>query len=61
MAYPGLGWGPLPPSGTISLPSFLQLKVLYKGIPVLGPYHKKSAVTAFRWVLGRPVGRGTRW
>lgn len=23
------------------------LKVLYKGIPVLGPYHKKSAVTAF--------------
>uniref|UniRef100_A0A8C3VSS6 matriptase n=1 Tax=Catagonus wagneri TaxID=51154 RepID=A0A8C3VSS6_9CETA len=23
------------------------LKLLYKGIPVLGPYHKKSAVTAF--------------
>lgn len=37
----------------VSLLSFPQLKVLYSGVPSLGPYHKKSAVTAFRWVLGR--------
>lgn len=28
-----------------------QLKLLYSEVPVLGPYYKKSAVTAFRWVL----------
>lgn len=28
-----------------------QLKLLYNEVPVLGPYHKKSAVTAFRCVL----------
>jgi hypothetical protein len=27
---------------------FSQLKLLYSEVPVLGPYHKKSAVTAFR-------------
>lgn len=37
----------------VSLLSFPQLKVLYSGVPSLGPYHKESAVTAFRWVLGR--------
>uniref|UniRef100_A0A452TIE5 Suppression of tumorigenicity 14 n=1 Tax=Ursus maritimus TaxID=29073 RepID=A0A452TIE5_URSMA len=25
------------------------LKLLYRGVPSLGPYHKESAVTAFRW------------
>ena len=41
----------------ISLLSFPQLKLLYSGIPVLGPYYRKSAVTAFRWVLeGRREG-----
>lgn len=32
----------------LSLFSFPQLKLLYAGIPALGPYHKESAVTAFR-------------
>lgn len=40
----------------LSLLSFSQLKLLYRGIPALGPYHKESAVTAFRWVLGRRLG-----
>lgn len=40
----------------VSLPSFPQLKLLYRGVPSLGPYHKESAVTAFRWVLGRRLG-----
>lgn len=40
----------------LSLLFFFQLKLLYRGIPALGPYHKESAVTAFRWVLGRRLG-----
>lgn len=52
----GLGIAALWP--VLSLISFLQLKLLYNGIPVLGPYHKESAVTAFRWVLGRKLGGG---
>lgn len=40
----------------VSLLSFPQLKLLYSGVPSLGPYHKESAVTAFRWVLGRRLG-----
>ena len=42
----------------LSLVSFLKLKLLYSEIPVLGPYHKESAVTAFRWVLRRGLGGG---
>ena len=61
----GLGWGlgagvlgALWPA--ISLLSFPQLKFLYSGIPVLGPYYKTSTVTAFRWVLGGLAGGGVR-
>lgn len=52
----------LPLSGPLVSPvSFPQLKLLYSGVPSLGPYHKKSMVTAFRWVLGRGlVGQGAR-
>lgn len=50
----------------LSLLSFSQLKLLYSRIPALGPYHKESAVTAFRWVLGRRLvsrvlGMGSVW
>lgn len=45
-----MGWGS---GGSHSLPalsllSFPQLKLLYSRVPALGPYHKESAVTAFR-------------
>lgn len=51
--YWGLRWeGPslcLPCHESCPLP---QLKLLYMEVPVLGPYYRKSAVTAFRWVSG---------
>lgn len=37
-------------------PLLPQLKVLYSRVPALGPYYTESAVTAFRWVLGRWLG-----
>lgn len=56
---PGLGAGVLGALWpAVSLLSFPQLKFLYSGIPVLGPYYKTSTVTAFRWVLGGLAGGG---